>query len=119
MISRYEAAIRMQPKCRLGFASCDTIIYGSLVRGLQDIGFYPRVKPEDVTMSVSVLAQHLRSIRIHLVPEHNLLWPDGMIRHIDHSRCSPRSLADLVAVVLVRPVDPRSDVHREHFKAKN
>lgn len=117
MLSKYESSNPTKPNCALGLESCDAIIYGSLIRSLREVSLYPPVKPEDATMNVEQLEEHLKMIRIHILPDH--MRYSGVTRDFSHNHCSVTSLGYLIDEVLAEPVDPLLDVHRAHFKAKN
>ncbi|CZR66909.1 uncharacterized protein PAC_16810 [Phialocephala subalpina] len=64
-LDRYEstvASICSRPGNREG---CDAAIYGSIARGVQKAGLWPRKQAEDIHMSAKELATRVKDIRIY------------------------------------------------------
>lgn len=60
---------------------CDTIVYGSLIRGLNPIGIWPStVTSSDIRMSVSDMMRQLKSIHCYKLKETRAY-------RVDHSIC--------------------------------
>ena len=63
---------------------CDTIVYGSLIRGLEKIGIMPStINSSDVRMSVSELMHQLKLIHCYCLRD-----PKSQLLTEDHSKCA-------------------------------
>ncbi|KAF8861599.1 hypothetical protein BDZ45DRAFT_740062 [Acephala macrosclerotiorum] len=88
--------------------ACDMLVYGSIIHGLKKSGLFPRVRPEDIRMSVNTLASPLNGMKIHILPS-----TEGLFDTIaEHKICSVTDMKKMVAAVLNEPLDPILPSHR-------
>ncbi|KAF4633965.1 hypothetical protein G7Y89_g4141 [Cudoniella acicularis] len=79
--------------------ACDSIIYGSLIMGLQKLHLWPRKRPEEVQISIDDLAYTLKKIQISRYPKHP---------------CVPNIAKEINDVLAAIP-NPILDFHHYHF----
>ncbi|KAH8802901.1 hypothetical protein F5884DRAFT_489470 [Xylogone sp. PMI_703] len=110
-IANYEDIKVTQCKERQDQEACDTLVYGSLVRGLQYFHLWPRKTPDQVTMSVDQISTVLITLKIHI------FYSDR--DHFSHKNCSNvepfRTQVHSTVATIPSPVQKS---HLQHMKTK-
>jgi len=116
-IEKYETSdgilCALSANDRKNASACDAITYGSLTRGLQKLGLWPRKTIEDIYVSVQELASTLSSIRIHHYPDTDR-YSSG-----SHGGCCPGDIKQEVRSQLENIPDSVLESHRRHMAAQN
>lgn len=87
---------------------CDAMVYGSLLRGLQEFDLWPRKSADTIKISVDALALQLQSLGIFVYPADDFS---------DHFSCNlVNSLRDRVASTLSSIPNPVLTSHRRHMQ---
>ena len=55
--------------CKSGRMSCDAMVYGSLLIGLQQKYLWPEVKASELALSINEIAGMIRELKIHIHPQ--------------------------------------------------
>ena len=77
-------SLAKNPKATEWGQECDTIVYGSLIRGLETIGIMPStITSSDIRTSVSELMH-----RLQLIHCYSLRDPQSYYLETDHSKCA-------------------------------
>ncbi len=97
------------PRCILRMKECDTLIYGSLLRGFEQAGLWPRGEPLEVRYSVDVLADKIRALEVYT-------YPTEFGRN--HKGCFTTKLKDEVETALRRLDRPILDEHLRHIQVQ-
>jgi hypothetical protein len=92
--------------CRYSRPGCDAIIYGSLLRGLDLHDLYPEIKPEDVHLSVTSLAEIISKLEI---------FPYYSAKGGVHDDCSMSDFSSGTASVLSNIGSPVLESHLRHM----
>lgn len=91
---------------------CDAIVYGSVVLGLQLVKLFPRLRSEDVIMSVKELAISIQEIEVLHLPG----TKKSSLSH--HENCGVKDFRDQVQSILVEPQNPTLELYRRHMQAR-
>lgn len=84
---------------------CDAIVYGSLLRGLQELDLWPRKPADTIKISVNELASQLQSL-------YNYVYPRS-----GHDSCNLAfRLRDQIASTLSSVPNPVLASHRRHMR---
>lgn len=85
--------------CFANKKKCDSMMYGSLLIGLRELGLWPRQSPDTINISVKDLASQLSSLEI--------LQFSDRFSHDDRHNCARTiALADKIASLLSSIPDP-------------
>jgi hypothetical protein len=91
--------------------ACDSIIYGSLLLGLQTRGLWPPKTAKDIDADFESFVSSLSSLEI----EHLPCYPNNVLT-MDHSGCCVKDFKSQILSVLERMGDPVLDSHRVHIR---
>jgi hypothetical protein len=110
------------PLCRknINVKHCHSIMFGSLVLGLQKLQLWPeRKSPSEVFSSLRQIKKGLRDITILHYPETNASRSSIQFDHADHSSCLfTDKLKDRVDSVLNNTPTVVQDFHKRHLEAQ-
>ncbi|KAF8855126.1 hypothetical protein BDZ45DRAFT_805227 [Acephala macrosclerotiorum] len=118
-VDRYENTNDIICKRKHGRKACDALAYGSLVRGLQIAGLWPRKKPEEIHISIDQLASTLESLEIFVLPGADSSYDYGYSKtNRYHDSCSVHNFIEQVRPALSGIQFPVPDSHRRHMEAQ-
>ncbi|MCJ1368297.1 hypothetical protein MMC16_007439 [Acarospora aff. strigata] len=111
-VDRFES--NKETICRENSKECDALVYGSLLRGLQEADLWPRKSSKTVHISVQELASKLNSLNI-------FIYPQDRRRHSSssHYNCNWAERKDLVANTLSSIPDPVLESHSRHMQIQS
>ena len=107
-LDQYESTISgicCQPGNREG---CDAAIYGSIARGVQKAGLWPRKRAGDIHISPKELAAKVGDIRLYY----------AKYSYENHSNCGASNLAGQVTNILSAVPSPVLELHRQHMEGQ-
>ncbi|KAE9364482.1 hypothetical protein N431DRAFT_447657 [Stipitochalara longipes BDJ] len=96
--------------CRYNRPGCDAIIYGSLLRGLDIHDLHPDMKPEDVRLSITALAEIMSKLK---------MYPYYSANGGVHDDCSLSEFASATASILSNIGSPVLESHVRHMKEQS
>lgn len=99
--------------CKLKSASCDAIIYGSLIHQLGRLNFWPKKEAKDIPHSVEVLLGHICNLAPISLPK--ILGASEE----DHSACKAPSFKDEVRKILASIPSPVLHRHLKHMEKRS
>lgn len=105
------------PRCRRGDDACDSLIYGSIIRGLERANLWPRKQPEDIRMNVTQVSNALKTLKIHRLC--HCENPDVKEPGRSHRGCGKSSFTEKVEHCLSVMPDPVLDIHRKHMQRQH
>lgn len=87
---------------------CDAMVYGSLLKSLQELDLWPRKSADNIKMSVDLLASRIESLGIYVYPMNDFS---------DHFNCNlvPR-FRDRIPSLLASIPNPVLASHRRHMR---
>ncbi|KAL7269957.1 hypothetical protein RUND412_007345 [Rhizina undulata] len=115
-IDRYENTKNTICQQRYNQKACDALVYGSLIRGLQIAGFWPRKKPEETHVSIDQLASTLDGLEIFVMPR--IHQYDYYEVGSEHNSCSVHNFKQQVSGALSDIQYPVVGLHYRHMEAQ-
>lgn len=112
-VESYESSNDVVCQRRSEQKVCDALVYGSLIRGLQIAGLWPRKKPEEIHVSINQLASTLESLEIF-----DLSDVGSYYANTNHISCSIRNFQGQVRTDLLGIPCPVLDSHYRHMDAQ-
>jgi hypothetical protein len=91
--------------------ACDSIIYGSLLLGLQSRGLWPPRTAKDIDTDFETFVSSLSSLEI----EHLPCYPNNALT-VDHPGCCVKDFKSQILSVLEGMGDPVLESHRVHIR---
>jgi hypothetical protein len=91
--------------------ACDSIIYGSLLLGLQNLGLWPPKTAKNIDTDFESLVSSLNSLEI----EHLPYYPNIILSE-NHSACCVKDFKSQILSVLEGMGDPVLESHRIHIR---
>jgi hypothetical protein len=92
--------------CKRNKEHCEILCYGSLLKGLQNTGIWPRPKAQDVHISVNQLSSALNGCKIYTLNNHTDCFCTSKIRKY-------------VGSVISSLESPLLDSHRQQLRARS
>jgi hypothetical protein len=96
--------------CRYSRPGCDAIIYGSILRGLDLYNLHPEMKPGDVHLTVTALADIISNIEI---------FPYYSAKGGVHDDCSESDFASATSSILSNIGNPVLESHLRHMEEQS
>ena len=117
-VDRYENANDIICRRKSRQKDCDALVYGSLIRGLQIAGLWPRKKPEEIHISIDQLASTLDSLEIFVLPDIDSGYRHDYRTNHNHASCSVHNFKQQVHTALSGIPYPVLDSHYRHMEAQ-
>lgn len=102
-------------RCLRKTEDCDSLVYGSLIRGLRKVGVWPKVDPNDITISIRSICADLENVKIGTFAEAS---GNSYCGQYQHHQCSIPSLHEEVKGIILSNPDPVLEAHRKHMKSQ-
>ena len=106
ILDQYESTIA--GICCEGREGCDAAVYGSIARGLQKAGIWPRKRAKDIHMSAKELGAKVGDIRIYY----------ANFSRENHHRCGAPDINEQVTNILSAVPSSAFELHRRHMEAQ-
>jgi hypothetical protein len=109
ILDQYESTIAGICCQRAGREGCDAAVYGSIARGLQKAGLWPRKRAKDIHMSAKELAAKVGDIQIYYYANSH---------YENHYGCGAPNFRQQITNILSAVPSPALELHRQHMEAQ-
>ena len=93
---------------------CDTLVYGSILRGLHALDLWPRRSFDTINISLQGLVTQLQSLKIFTYPGDRDAY--GYQRSNSHHSCDWQEKNNVIAVTLSSMPNPVLESHHRHMQ---
>ena len=109
ILDQYESTIASIYYQRAGREGCDNAVYGSIARGLQKAGLWPRKRAKDIRISTKELAAKVGDIQIYYYANSH---------YKNHYGCGAPNFSKQITNILSAVPSPALELHRQHMEAQ-
>ena len=109
ILDQYESTIAGICCQRAGREGCDAAVYGSIARGPQNAGLWPRKRAKDIHMSAKELAAKVGDIQIYYYANSH---------YENHYSCGAPNFSKQITNILSAVPSSALELHRQHMEAQ-